>query len=90
MLKITTTTKHGSTPAIKLEGKLLQPWVDEVRRLFVDAEDCPPACLELSAVTFVDDAGAELLVELRRQGVEIVSCTPYVAELLRLKSHQIF
>jgi len=70
--------------AIRLEGKLLRPWVDEVRKACVSATD--PACrtsLDLSALTFVDAAGEELLRKLIGQGVEVVACSSYVAELLR-------
>ena len=82
MLRISNTGQIGSDFTIKLEGKLLGPWVGEVRRQFVgDAVDLPR--LDLSSLTFVGREGTELLRQLLNRGVQIESCSPYVAELLR-------
>jgi hypothetical protein len=84
MLKITVSGQDSFCQIIKLEGKLLHDWLDEVRRLFVDVHDGPFPSLDLSGLTFVDREGAELLLQLLRQGVRIESCSPFVAELLGL------
>jgi hypothetical protein len=84
MLRITRFTGTHLNQTIKLEGKLLRPWVDEVRKACASGTD--PACrtsLDLSALTFVDAAGEELLRELVGQGIKVVACSSYVAELLR-------
>ena len=39
--------------------------------------------LDLSALIFVDAAGERLLRELIAQGIQVVACSSYVAELLR-------
>lgn len=65
-----------------LEGKLLQPWVDEVGSLFISADAPSLPRLDLSALTYIDAAGAELLLHLLRRGVQVESCSPYVAEFL--------
>ena len=69
---------------MRLEGKLLEPWVDEVRTLFPPAAGDLLPRLDLSALTFVDAIGTELLRQLLRQGVAIESCSPFVAALLQL------
>ena len=84
MLKITVSGQDSSRRIVKLEGKLLQAWVDEVRRLCVEAEEGSLPSLDLSGLSFVDRPGAELLLQLLRQGVRIESCSPFVAELLGL------
>jgi len=84
MLKITVAGHDSSCRIIKLEGKLLNDWIDEVRRLFLDVDGGPFPGLDLSELTFVDREGAELLLQLLRQGVRIESCSPFVAELLGL------
>ena len=82
MLRITNYGKDASSRVIKLEGSLLQPWIDEVRSVLAEeGEDSLPG-LDLSGLSFVDRPGAELLVQLLRQGVRIHSCSPFVAELL--------
>ena len=52
---------------------------DMERRLLGSAALTVPL---LAAVTYVDAAGAQLLRDLRRDGVEIVGCVGYVRELL--------
>lgn len=85
MLKISQESKGQST-SLRLEGKLLEPWVAEV------ALQCQRAkgqggtvLLDLSEVSFVDEAGASLLRTLRGVGFEITSCSHFVAELLELE-----
>jgi anti-anti-sigma regulatory factor len=84
MLRITQLTENGAGLLVKVEGKLLQPWVEELARA------CTPpavttACirLDLSAVTFVDEAGVRLLRELVDRGVGVSAASGFVAELLR-------
>jgi hypothetical protein len=84
MLKITASGQDSSRRMIKLEGKLLSDWIDEVRRLFLDVDECLSPGFDLSELTFVDREGAELLLQLLRQGVRIESCSPFVVELLGL------
>jgi hypothetical protein len=38
--------------------------------------------LDLSALTFADQAGTQLLQEMLRRGCLIEACTPFIAELL--------
>jgi hypothetical protein len=82
MLKISVSEQDPAYRIIKLEGKLLQAWVDEVRRFCVEAEDGSLPSLDLSGLSFVDRVGAEMLQQLVRQGVRIHACSPFVAELL--------
>ncbi len=86
MLKITRITGNGSALLVKLEGKLLQPWVGEL------AQVCTPSAgtvarvrLDLAAVTFVDEAGVRLLRELLDRGVGVAAASGFVTELLRLE-----
>ena len=83
MLKITEIARNDSGRTFKLEGKLLGPWVDEVRNVCTQPLDrLEQVGLDLAAVTFVDAAGAQLLLELIRQGNIITQCSAFVAELL--------
>jgi hypothetical protein len=84
MLKITEIVGADSGRTFKLEGKLLGPWVDELRNACVSPLDrLEQVGLDMAAVTFVSAAGAELLRELIRQGIIIAECSAFVAELLR-------
>ncbi len=74
MLRITTHDKPGSL-TFQLEGKLAGPWVKAL-------EDCWQSTrisrseaairVDLSAVTFVDAAGKELLAAMHAHGAEFV------------------
>jgi hypothetical protein len=87
MLRLTRIAGMHPTQTIKLEGKLLEPWVDEVRKA------CAPGTspssrisLDLFALTFVDAAGEGLLRDLIGRGIEVVACSGYIAELLRSRA----
>jgi ABC-type transporter Mla MlaB component len=83
VLKITEMAQNDSGRTFKLEGKLLGPWVDELRNACTQAlERLEQVSLDLAAVTFVNAAGAELLRELMRQGIIITQCSAFVVELL--------
>jgi anti-anti-sigma regulatory factor len=89
MLKIARVDDGASDSirTLKLEGKLLGPWVDELGRACEELQ-VPPGrlCLNLSAVTFIDSAGLRLLGDLIRRGTTISQCSGFVAELLGIAS----
>jgi anti-anti-sigma regulatory factor len=84
VLKITQQNLPAGVVIVALEGKLLEPWVDEVRGLFSATATTGRPRLDLSALTFVDTAGCDLLQQLLREGVVMESCSAFVAALLRL------
>jgi hypothetical protein len=73
MLKITTRTDATGT-SLELEGSLAGAWVQEL-------EDCwrklanagPPVRVMVCAVTFIDDKGKALLIEMHQHGAELVA-----------------
>jgi ABC-type transporter Mla MlaB component len=75
---------EANARTFKLEGKLIGPWVIELRNVCMPLLDrCEQIHLDLGAVAFVDAAGADLLHELISRGVAIVHYSSFVAELLR-------
>jgi ABC-type transporter Mla MlaB component len=86
MLRITRIVGNDSVLTLKLEGKLRQPWVEELRIACAGPTLRPNSIqLDLSGVTFVDAAGAQLLGELVRRGFAIAACSGYITELLHLE-----
>jgi hypothetical protein len=74
MLRITT---HAQGPSLRLqlEGSLAGPWVRELEECWRGrgAHDRQSAShIDLTAVTFVDAAGKELLAAMHRQGAELI------------------
>jgi anti-anti-sigma regulatory factor len=84
MLRITEITDGGHGVLLKLEGKLRGPWVEELGRVCaaLSPGECRAIRLDLSAVTFLDQAGTRLLRALM-QGGAVVTASGFVAELLR-------
>jgi hypothetical protein len=83
VLKITEIAQNDSGKSFKLEGKLIGPWVDELRNVCTQPLNrLEHVGLDLAAVTFVNASGAELLRELIRKGIIITQCSAFVAELL--------
>src|SRR5262245_2559128 len=89
MLRI---TKHESADptTFQLEGKLAGPWVQELADCWQttrDGRNKARLCVDLSAMTFIDSAGKELLAAMHSEGAELV-CTgclmkAVVAEITR-------
>jgi anti-anti-sigma regulatory factor len=79
-----TTVRNGLHIILKLEGKLLEPWVEEFRDACARAEiQSGQVDLDLSDLTYADAAGTQLLRKLVQQGVPVTTCSAFVAELLR-------
>jgi hypothetical protein len=73
MLKITTQTNPAGT-ILELEGKLAGPWVEALENCWRRARKPDRAVrVMLCAVTFIDDKGRDLLVEMYRHGTELVA-----------------
>jgi ABC-type transporter Mla MlaB component len=87
MLKITRIDSPDSMQTVKLEGKLLESWVAEVLQVFMSRDGrSGPTSLDLSGLTFVDQAGVKLLKDLIRRGIAISANSDFVAELLHLEN----
>jgi ABC-type transporter Mla MlaB component len=89
VLRITSVTHEGSTSnrTLKVEGKILGPWVIELSRACEELH-IPLHCvrLDLTDVTFVDSTGLQLLDDLVREGATIVGCSGFIADLLCSRS----
>jgi anti-anti-sigma regulatory factor len=72
MLKITT-HRESRTTMLEVEGRLTGPWVAELDRSWrVLAEpDQGRILVDLTGVTFIDEAGKALLTRMWRQGVKL-------------------
>jgi hypothetical protein len=57
-------------------GRLAGPWVDEMRSCWRNLRERAPrarAVVDLSDVTFIDEAGEQLLAEMQSVGTEFVA-----------------
>jgi hypothetical protein len=86
MLKITRIGGENSALTLKLEGKLLEPWVAELLKASTLANGFASRIrLDLADLMYVDKAGAIALKELIGRGYSVSACSGYVAELLHLE-----
>jgi hypothetical protein len=84
MLRITEVSRTASTLTFKLEGKVLAPWLDELRSVCEQRPNQPvQVCLDVGAVTFMDAEGAALMRELIQQGIAVTQCSAFIATLLQ-------
>jgi hypothetical protein len=71
---------HGA--AIALEGRLVGPWVDELRRVVDEAPEAHGLTIDLRGLAFADLAGVSLLRALRGAGLKLVGGSEFVGALL--------
>ena len=88
MLRITATGNDSQT-ILKLEGKLLEPWIEELRGAYTLAKGrSERVVLNLAGLTYADEAGTRLLGGFVQLGVPIGECSAFVTELLRAPQPQ--
>jgi hypothetical protein len=73
MLRIVSLTDGHGTATLVLEGQLIGPWVEELRRVGDD----------LRGVTFIDRDGVEVVRSLAGRHAVITNSSLFVAEQLR-------
>lgn len=84
MLKISVTNQSREATSFQLEGKLVGPWVEELRRLSEAAlVGSEAVTLDLEKVWFVDSQGIALLKDLAKQKVAQLNCSQFISQQLR-------
>lgn len=86
MLRISEVSISSEEAALRLEGELIGPWVEVVKKA------CEPflgnshrLTLDLADVSHVDREGIALLRELMSAQVMLINCSPFLTEQLRTK-----
>jgi anti-anti-sigma regulatory factor len=85
MLRITVVESSRDAVRLRVEGRVTDRWVEELRRT-CDLHALGNGIrltLDLADVSFVDAAGIELLKQLRIRCVTLVSPSSFVAEQLK-------
>jgi hypothetical protein len=86
MLMITRSEGSDLTRTLKLEGKLLGPWIGELESACrTSPVSLDRVRLDLRGLTFVDAEGARFLASLVRDGARVIACSGFVAELIHLE-----
>lgn len=81
MLRISKSNgQRGNT--LRLEGKLVGEWVAEARGAWLEMADGTQLTIDLLDVSFVDDAGRELLAEMHAAGAKLTGRGPMISALI--------
>ena len=84
MLRISIVDDSEQSIRLVLEGRLVGPWVTELRKQSEQAlSEAKNVTLDLGKVWFVDPGGSALLRELADRQVEQVNCSIFISEQLR-------
>lgn len=84
MLKISETKPADHDVTLRLEGRIVGPWVAELLQACEQVLDRgSPLTLQLADVEFMEAEGVALLMALRRRGVSFVAPPPFIAEQLK-------
>ena len=84
MLKISQVGTPNHSLSLKLEGRVVGPWVDELRRI------CEPLLseersftLDLGEVSYADAEGVATLNSFKSSGVNLVNCSPFLEQQIK-------
>lgn len=84
MLRISIATRSDGSPALLIEGAITDDDVvvlDDACRERLNGSE--RLTLDLTHVTYLDDAALYYLQALRARGADVVSDSPFISELLR-------
>ena len=85
MLRISQTKTVNHAVILRLEGRVVGPWVTELQKACEEVLTTGrPLKLHLGDLDFMDAQGVVLLSSLRSKGVSFLECPPFAAEQLKL------
>lgn len=84
-MRIVQTTDVDGSVVLRLEGKMRDQWVDELRHLASEILQKPAnrLVIDLAEVTFIDTLGLSLLHELTSRQVRLNNCSLFVTQQLK-------
>ena len=84
MLKISSGTSASGLHTLRLEGRVVGPWVGELQRLCEQlVDERRSLILDVAEVIFADERGLALLASLRRRRVELMNLPPFLEAQLQ-------
>ena len=70
---------------MKLEGSVKGPWVDELRKAWLASAKMAggkPMSIDLSAVSFIDARGRNLLLRMQKEDVALKGASGFLRQVL--------
>ena len=90
MLKISEGDRTAQTTVLRLEGRVIGPWVGELSQACDQhLNNRATLALDLAEVSFADADGVALLASLSGRGVKLLRPSPFLAEQLKPASPRV-
>jgi len=84
MLKISQTGTVNHSVTLKLEGRVVGPWVAELRRTCETLlRERSQLKLDLADVSYIDGDGVATLADFQSLGVKLDNCSPFVEQQIK-------
>lgn len=84
MLRISIINDSKETIQLRVEGSLVGPWVDELRRQSDEASSqAATVTIDLEKLRFADATGVALLRELAGKRIAHFNCSPFISQQLK-------
>ncbi|MBZ5537237.1 MAG: STAS domain-containing protein [Acidobacteriia bacterium] len=84
MLKISIADKTEKVTTLRLEGRVIGPWVTELRTACEEAfSQGQIVSLDVAEVTFMDREAVALLRKMNGHVITLVNCPPLLTEQLK-------
>jgi ABC-type transporter Mla MlaB component len=84
VLRISVINDSTETIQLRVEGSLVGPWVDELRRQSDEASSqATTVTIDLEKLRFVDSTGVALLRELAEKHIAHLNCSPFISQQLK-------
>jgi hypothetical protein len=84
MLRITEVSNDDEEITLRLEGKLVGAWIQELERLCLHYrdEENKSVMLDFSGVTFIHKKGVRMLESIKDERVKLINCSSFIQSLL--------
>lgn len=84
MLRITEDNLTNDWMTLRLDGRLVNEWVEVLRSSYEQAfQNQHHLTLDLAGVSFADHEGVNLLRQLEQQQVAFINCSPFLREQMK-------
>jgi len=87
MLKISEAGGPSHSVTLKIEGRVIGPWVEELCRI------CGPllaeersVTLDLAEVSYADTEGIAALNSFKSSGVKLANCSPFLEQQIKVSN----
>lgn len=83
MFRLTRMAENNESITLKVEGRIVEPWVRELKRECDSSlKERDLVILDLSGVNFIDETGIQNFKRMIGNRIKLVGCSPFLSKLL--------